>query len=288
MILTVALAAARLVHESSLLVLFGLVCFPLYARPEGWDPAFHTWRRRRQVWAVCLAVVSGLLWLAFTAANMSGDIHDAVDPATILATTTDTDFGRLWAVRLSGCVVLAAAVATGRMPLGVVALATLVLGSLAGTGHAQLPGGLAGTAHQLADVAHLLAAGVWIGALWALGGMVAKAADSPSTRQALTRFSVVGQAAVAVLGATGLANAAAILDSPAQLFTTLYGRLLLLKLAAFAGMLGLAALNRFVLVPRLEAEATQRRLRLHIFGEQALALIVVLVVSVIGTIDPAG
>jgi hypothetical protein len=49
----------------------------------------------------------------------------------------------------------------------------------------------------------------------------------------------------------------------------------------FAGMLGLAALNRFFLVPRLiksnefgeQAAAVLMRLRRHILSEQALALL---------------
>jgi putative copper resistance protein D len=199
---------------------------------------------------------------------------------------TDTDFGRLWAVRLG--VIAALLVAIWRrasVPLQT-ALAAVALGSLAWTGHADLPESWLGQLHRAGDVVHLLAAGLWIGALWALGRMAASLPEAGETEQALRRFSGAGQLAVAALIATGLLNAYAILGDFTKLITTTYGRLLDLKLAAFAGMLVLAALNRFVLVPRMAAGGGTGRLRRQILGEQALSLVVLAVVAAIGTIDP--
>ena len=77
---------------------------------------------------------------------------------------------------------------------------------------------------------------------------------------------------------------------------TTYGRILIAKLAFFVGMLALAAANRFWLVPKMQRakgddpngrESWRRRLRTHVLGEQALGLLVLLSVSVLGTIRPA-
>jgi putative copper resistance protein D len=146
-----------------------------------------------------------------------------------------------------------------------------------------------GRLHLAADVAHLLSAGLWIGALWALGWLVVHLPQTPQTETALRRFSGVGQLAVAVLVLTGAVNAFGVLGDPVKLLTTRYGQLLDVKLLAFVGMLALAALNRFVLTPRLATDArgdSLRQLRYQILGEQALSLVVVAIVAVIGTLDP--
>ena len=74
-----------------------------------------------------------------------------------------------------------------------------------------------------------------------------------------------------------------------------YGQILLGKLTLFAAMLALAAANRFWLVPRMietrensgEPAGWLGRLRYHVFGEQLLGLMVLLAVSVLGTMRPA-
>ena len=281
------LIGARWLHEAALLVLFGAAAFPLYAGPGllAETPGFAAWRRARLTLLALVALIGGAAWLAFTTAGMSGEPADAASPSAWLSTITDTDFGKLWAVRLGLIVVVAAAAWLRSVPLQA-ALAGLALASLAWTGHGDLPEGALGQAHRLGDVLHLLAAGLWLGALWALAWMAAHLPDAAETEQALRRFSGAGQLAVAVLILTGLLNAYAILGDLTKLLTTAYGRLLDVKLAAFAGMLALAAINRFVLVPRIAAGGDLRRLRLQIAAEQALGLVVVAIVAAIGTIDP--
>ena len=44
-------------------------------------------------------------------------------------------------------------------------LSAVLLASLAGVGHSQIEDGWAGVIHEASDVAHLLAAGAWLGGL---------------------------------------------------------------------------------------------------------------------------
>lgn len=73
--------------------------------------------------------------------------------------------------------------------------------------------------------------------------------------RALHGFGTVGTIVVTTLVVTGPINAWLLVGpgNVSTLGTTLYGRLLLAKLALFVAMLGLAALNRFWLTPRFEA-----------------------------------
>jgi putative copper resistance protein D len=105
----------------------------------------------------------------------------------------------------------------------------------------------------------------------------------------------MGYVAVATLITSGLVNSWFMIGSVSSLPKTLYGQILLGKLALFAAMLALAAANRFWLVPQLvETRAGSGapavwlgRLRYHVLGEQFLGLMVLLAVSVLGTMRPA-
>jgi putative copper resistance protein D len=169
-----------------------------------------------------------------------------------------------------------------------VPLSGLFLASVALTGHAKAEPGAAGWIHVLADALHLPAAGAWLGALVPLGWLATRRPGSAATAEAMRRFGGVGSAAVATLLLTGLVNAWFLMGTPGKLVTTLYGRLLGVKLLLFLGMLALATLNRFRLVPALvEDPGAIRRLRAHVVGEQVLGLAVVAVVALLGTIDPS-
>ena len=288
-----ALVAARLVHFAALLLLFGVACFPLYAFVDKPPGEFRAWRRGLLMGSALAALLSGGLWLAFATAQMSGEPRDAFDPSALASVISDTDFGKLWALRLMGCALLAPAALwrRGRGDLIYAVFAGLLLASLAATGHGALSDGPMGGVHMAGDALHLLAAGLWIGALWALGWLVVRQPGARETETALRRFSGLGQLAVAVLVFTGLANAFFILGDLSRLFTSSYGLLLDLKLFLFAVMIVLAGMNRFVLVPRLRSGPEGRaqiRLKHHILGEQALALLVILVVALLGTLDPQG
>lgn len=173
--------------------------------------------------------------------------------------------------------------------LGLAATATL-----AWSGHAGATPGALGAAHLAADLVHLLAAALWLGALapllaWSLRARPGPAGDRLAA--ALHRFSGVGTALVAALAASGLVNAA-ILVGPAgvpRLPQSAYGRWLLLKLALFAGMLLLAALNRWRLTPALAAgQDSLPRLRASLWAETALGVGVLAAVSVMGVLAPTG
>jgi putative copper resistance protein D len=78
------------------------------------------------------------------------------------------------------------------------------------------------------------------------------------------------------------------------LYSTGYGITLLSKIGLFGAMLMLAIRNRYWTTPALRADLRARRdmrvpladLRTSVLTETALGLLVVLVVSLLGTLDP--
>jgi putative copper resistance protein D len=302
------LVLSRFLHYAATTTLAGVAFFPLYAYARTEPEGLARWRNGVVSWSALLALISGLGWFAFAVANMSGALTDVVDPGVVGTVIRDTSFGAVWTARTAVAALLVAATLllpsrayVGRK-LVTSFLAAGLLASLAAAGHAQMEEGWQGALHVAADAAHLLAAGAWLGGLLPVGrillGYDERRVESGAIAVdgVLMRFSGMGYVAVATLVGTGLVNSWFLVGSVSSLKASTYGWILIAKLAFFAGMLVLAAANRFWLVPALEAagpgganagEAWKRKLRTHVLSEQVLGLLVLLCVSIIGMIRPA-
>jgi putative copper resistance protein D len=297
------LIASRLLHYLAVLVLFGVTLFPFYAYWSGEPPHQPLISMLRRVVAATagIAVASAGLWLVFAVATMAGTFSEALVPATFLSVVKDTSFGRIWGWRLTlglflmlWCSAQMIWPSKNRADVMALAGAAALLATIAGTGHTQTYEGTNRLLHMASDGVHLLAAGTWIGGLVALALLVTPSLRSSplEAHRILARFSGIGIAAVGALVVTGLVNGWFLVGNIGGLFGTPYGQLLCIKLGAFLGMVGLAGLNRHWLVPALTGKplgrpTTLAMLRRHICAEQALGVTVILIVAVLGTIQPA-
>jgi putative copper export protein len=105
---------------------------------------------------------------------------------------------------------------------------------------------------------HLLGGGVWIGGLigllaLALPGGVPAGARSAFWGPLIRRFSITAMSCVAAIALSGLWLYWEHVDGPSQLFSTMYGRTLLVKVIVFGALLLLGVVNQFWLHPRIEA-----------------------------------
>ena len=107
----------------------------------------------------------------------------------------------------------------------------------------------------VADVVHVAAASVWLGGLVALGLSLRAPGDHTRT---LRRFSNIAVVSIAVLAATGVVRALSELGSVSQLWTTGYGRALIVKSALLAVLVVLGWINRYRLVPRARVDGVRR------------------------------
>ena len=292
-----ALVSCRFVHDASTLMLFG-ACLYRAVLARSWPvPGLdHLDRqlRRPLLIAALLALASAAALLLLVAGSMGEGWQDTIDPATVTAVLTATSFGQVWRWRLGLALVLVLSVLLrcGRASGTTLGLAAVLLASLALTGHAVRESGSAGLLHRADDALHLLAAGAWLGGLLPLALLLRDAkgqAAGEGVVVALRRFSGLGYVAVALVLVTGTLNAAFLVGSAAALTGTLYGRVLLAKLALVAVMLGLALRNRFVLLPREPADRTGslRRLEHSVVVEIGVGAAILAVVSLLGTLPPA-
>lgn len=138
--------------------------------------------------------------------------------------------------------------------------------------------------------AHLLAASIWVGGSIFIGAVLApllkKLYDSPAERIRLMvavgrRFNVLALPALAVLVATGVYNARAVLQEPALLSTD-YGAYLAVKVSLVAALLAVFAAHVRMLGGGVEDDIVSGRLsgarlrslrrRIIVLGEAAVAL----------------
>jgi putative copper resistance protein D len=237
-----------------------------------------------------LALVSAWAVLAMMTAGMAGSLGGAVDLSFLSTAISDTQFGRVWIVRILLADVIVGAIVKPRpardRPLLI--LSGLLLASIALTGHSALPGGVPGILHQLADAVHLIAAGWWIGGLLAL--VLTARSLGHEARHVLERFSGVGYGAVAAIVLTGLFKSAILVATLKGADSTAYGWTLLFKVVLVV-LMGLVALsNNFWITRGLKGGQYQAmwlgRLQRSVTLEFLLGLGVLAVVGALGAMSP--
>ena len=305
------LAYLRAVHFAATIIAAGVVIFevvvaaPAFAAAAGMLDPIITCLRSRWSWLVwaslTVAAVSGAIWLALLAGDIyAAPIAEVWRDGGVWTVVSQTRFGQVSLVRLAAAVLLAVSLPMlGRSAdrslwdASAVVLAIAVLIGPAWTGHAGATPGVAGEFPLAADALHLLAAGAWLGGLPPLAMLLAAAwrGKEPHwasvTVIAVQRFSLLGVISVSMLLASGVANSWYEVGTLNNLFATSYGRLVLLKIGLFAAMIGLAAINRFYLTPRLATADIVRRLYHTSLGETGLGLAAVVVVGFLGAMAPA-
>ena len=247
------------------------------------------------IWlALAVAILSGATWLVLLASDILGaSVADVCLHGGAWPVLFDTRFGQVWCARLVLALLLGLLMLRPTTRSFQLAAAAAFIALPALIGHAGATPGLAGDSHLVSDMVHLVAAGAWLGGLPAFTLLLWHArhrAEAPwhnFATQATRRFSVVGILSVCALLASGLINSWNLLSGPRDLVTTDYGRLIALKIGLFAAMVGIAAVNRFYLTPRLPEPAALHGLQRNSLAEVCLGACVLLFVGIVGTLPPA-
>lgn len=137
-----------------------------------------------------------------------------------------------------------------------------------------------------ADVAHTVAAAVWVGGVLLLAALLlgrVRLGVPTGAAEMAVRFSVPATAAVALTGVAGSALTVAILERPGHLVSTGWGQALLVKVALVAVVAVVGLYNSRRVVPRLDAPTTDgmRRLRHTVLVEAVLMMGVLLTTAIL-------
>ena len=290
-----AFAAVRWLGYVGLLALVGSACFALFVLPRARArlpllPVAGERTARFATGAVLLLLVAAALRLVAQSVATHGGA--AFSPGNLGALVAGTGWGRAWLLQLAGIAVAGAGLAllARRARAGWAAVAggaALAALALALSGHAAaVPGP---TAFAVAsDAIHLLAAGGWLGTLLVVtvaGIRLSLRGEAgqrgPAAAALVEAFSPLALGFAGVLVLTGVASAWMHVDSVAALWTTAYGRILLVKLALLSLVLGTGAYNWLRVRPALGDERGAHRILRSASAELAIAALVLVATAVL-------
>lgn len=271
--------ATRALHYAALLLLIGAVFFGLLVWPAGTSVV---WPRRLLLIAAVVGLVCALLGIALQGALGAGVALPEALNSDVLNGSLGTRTGHAWLLRALAWALLTVMLGlfrgacSRRALLGLAVPIAALVATLpyAGHAHTQSPAAvLTG-----ADVAHVLAAGAWLGGLvlllvcfWPRG----RRTVGDGAAAATARFSRLALPAIVVLVAAGSVQAWLYLGSVGALFNSTYGWALVAKIMLLIAIVALASANRRRtgrLVQHRAPDAS--RLRGWMRAEAVLALVV--------------
>ncbi|MEO3415959.1 CopD family protein [Roseovarius sp. CAU 1744] len=207
--------------------------------------------RRFAVFCALVGIIAAIASFALRGAALTGDASGLIDP-DMLGLMWQTPVGTALVFRLAGLVLVLVGLLIGGIGWSLAGIGALIsVWSFASIGHIS-----DGDAFwpKLLLMAHLVAVSFWIGILLPLKRLSNDSDRLEAASRLGHRFGQIATAVIPVLIAAGLALGWVLLGSWANLFTTTYGLALIAKLCVVALLLGLGALNKLRLVPRLVSE----------------------------------
>jgi copper transport protein len=220
-----------------------------------------------------IGLIAALVLVPAAFVRLGAQVADMADPseathdwgALLGAVAGHTWWGHVWIAH----VVLAVVAAAGFVAARAGRTVGWRIAGLAALGLAITPalGGHAADSKQLpavivaADFLHVVGGGLWIGTLAVLAGagLTRDGMDLDEVIVTVRRFSPLALTSAAVIAVSGGVAAWAHLGVLSALWTTGYGRMLLIKLAIVGLVLAAGAYNWRQLTPRLNARAPAAR-----------------------------
>lgn len=299
--------AIRLGLYLSLMMSLGLAAFPLYSlRPDKRTEYRVLPLRKPPTFWLILAFALSVIGLLLLVANMMGTSIVSVDWEAIRPILTETPIGTAWLIRIVAIIVaiymtFLSKISVSEKLVGVALASAVALASLVWTGHAGATPGLLGAVHASSDILHMLAGAIWLGSILGLLRLLRPpGAEFPAdclalAHRSLDTFSRVGTLCVAIIIVTGLVNSQILvgIGNISEIFSTVYGQLLVLKLLLVGVMLLLAANNRWRLTPDLGSALSNgsgstaiAALRISLLSEAAAGVLVLGLVAWLGMLEP--
>lgn len=282
----------RWLHFAALMTLAGGALFTTLLAPVPFRAPLALRLNNLLKAASLFSLLTALLLLAAQTGLMADGWKDIASPA-IWHAVLQTRFGQVWQWQLVAALFGVAALLVNikaRQRLLLLSGAGQLIG-LAFVGHAAMLDGFPGWLQRINQSVHLLSAAFWAGGLLPvliLMRDLRRFPDGYDAIRTLMRFSRYGHLAVALVIFSGAINTAILLPGWPPTFGR-YSQLLLLKVLLVAVMCSVALFNRYWLVPqfRRSGEQARRAFMLTTLAELLFSALVLMLVSVFATLEPA-
>lgn len=141
-------------------------------------------------------------------------------------------------------------------------------------------------AAQVMLLLHVLAIGSWVGSFYPLWRLCSHS-NAALIRHVMDRFGQLGIGIVSLVAISGGVLLWQLFDEPAELFNSNYGVAMSIKLSFVSLILLIAALHKFIFVPRLSignAQIAQDKLKRSIAIEGLIALFILTITAVLSSV----
>ncbi|KER04032.1 copper homeostasis membrane protein CopD [Photorhabdus temperata] len=286
----------RFTHFVAVMLMFGFSIFTAMLVPDRLSVLIDTRLRLGVIISTIVALITAIGWLAMQAGIMADGWQDTYNLEIWLA-VLGTTFGKVWQWQI-----LASIVATGLLFINnpktrnitMLIISAILLSCHAFIGHSVIHDGITGVFHQINQVIHLLSVGYWFGGLWPfllclqfwrIQNELAVGLDG-QIMISMMRFSAYGHIAVILIIVTGTISSLILLPDWPEYSGSEYQSMLWIKIALVAGMVVLALINRYILVPKLRQPGRYQLLVINSWVEIMLGALALLCVAVFATYQP--
>jgi putative copper export protein/methionine-rich copper-binding protein CopC len=294
--LTPAYVAARALSFAAILIVIGAAVFrvAVVARAAGLDNSLRTSMSAKAARlgfvAAVVTLVAAVVRLYLQSRMMNGSAAAEMAPLRVM--TTETQWGVAWLIQAAAavCAIVAFWLARRGSKLGwaVAGVAAAALAASPALGGHAIASARLTTVAVLVDGLHVLGAAGWLGSLLCVVFIGVRVAleDAGETRwqtvaAVVNAFSPTALAFATVVALTGLVSAWLRLGSLAPLWTSTYGRVLLVKLALLSGVVATAAYNWLRVRPSLGTESATRHFRRSAATELAIGVLVIVATAIL-------
>ncbi|KLU16307.1 MULTISPECIES: copper homeostasis membrane protein CopD [Xenorhabdus] len=296
----------RFSHFVVVMLMFGLSLFTVMLVSGHFSILMREWLNVGVLISTVLVLLTSIIWFIVQAGLMGDGWHD-VYASDIWLAVLRTSFGQVWRWQL-----LIAVLAAGGLFLSdikvrnflLLGCSIILLSSHAFIGHAAMYEGSIGLLFQANQVIHLLSAGYWFGGLWPFLVCLqclrlrqpAETSLSPNVTilyaesvTAMRKFSLYGHVAVFLVIVTGIVSSVILIPDWPVFSRVLseYQSMLWLKIVLVIGMVLLALINRYILVPKLKQKRSYQQLIINSWLEIILGTTALLCVAIFATQPPA-
>ncbi|UPQ41152.1 copper homeostasis membrane protein CopD [Providencia rettgeri] len=287
----------RFIHFIAAILMCGMSIFAVVLSRGSFNYLLSRYLNKGIFFCAIVTVLTAFSWMIAQAGLMGDGWEDSID-WQIWQGVLGTSFGQVWRWELLSSVLLLLVLFIKSIQLRLklmLVFSVILLGLHAFIGHAAMHDGLLGTFHRINQFIHLISSAYWFGGLWPFliciqflrnKKEMAEGMDKQIVNT-MMRFSRFGHIAVVLVVITGIISAITLLPGwPLNYSGSEYQSLLWFKIILVGGMLLLAIINRYYIVPIIKQKGRVNYLIINSWVELLLGTMAILSVAIFASYQP--
>lgn len=287
----------RFFHFVAVMFMFGLSLSAAILAKDKFIPLIQVRLRPALAISTITVFITTYLWMAMQSGIMGDGWEDAWS-FEIWKAVLGTSFGQIWQWQLILATLALAVLFIHQRYIrnfSLLIIASIMLILHASIGHGAMFTGSEATLYKVNQSIHLISAAYWFGGLWPFVACLQFLRNKDELAEGMIkpiigtmkRFSLFGHVAVLLVTITGIISAVMLIPGwPVIHLSSEYQSMLWLKISLVVLMLGLAVINRYVLVPHIRKKNNFQWLLINSWFELLLGTMVIFTVAIFAINSP--